>query len=521
MKKLEHYILPENINRLYTEEASSAIGLCRDLAAKYNEMVDAFNSFNQTDLAWKQGQEGTIRKAILYMKDNLVNTLHDLLRIYDNDAIKNAMLETYGKELQHLQVILTPQMFGAVGDGVTNDTLAIQTAINSLREGETLYFPRGTYLMVGEPVTINTPNVTFAGDGLIVCNYGFRPLASNFRAEGLRMESPAYSNNSRAFMIDTTSAASPYLENFTFKDCSFKNFFYSVCAIGGSYTFDGTEETTGYKIRDLVIENCYSSTWTNQNAGHFQCIQVENISYINNRTYGGQNASSYNAIKGNGFIRVIGNYDHNNSYASCEIENGSGNAVIANNTFNAKIWVDDSFDVVVNGNVTQEGILVSVGSDNGDSENVIITGNACRNIRCEQYGTYVGGVINNVNIHGNNVKGTNTHGIWIHGNAVKKARVANNFISGTNTNDIAIQRNEQLDCYIQGNYGNGKTFLIAGSGGKVYAVDNYNLTVSGNRDPLPASHLERSYNGLRVSDTQGDEWRINVSTSGEISAIKY
>ena len=270
-----------------------------------------------------------------------------------------------------------------------------------------------------------------------------------------------------------------------------------------------------------MIENCHSVTYTDKNAGHFQCIQVENIAYINNRTYGGQNASSYNAIKGNGYIRVIGNYDHNNSYASCEIENGSGKAVIANNTFNSKIWVDDSHDVIVNANATKGGISVTVGSDNGDANNVIISNNACKNIRCEQFGTYKGGIIKNVNIAGNNVSGDNTHGIWIHGNAVQFARVSGNIISGTNTNDIAIQRNDQIDAFVHNNFGNGKKLLVAGTGGNVKIVDNYNFEVSGNRDSLEASHLERAFNGLKVLDSNGVAWRINVGTDGTVQTYKY
>ena len=37
--------------------------------------------------------------------------------------------------------------FGAVGDGVTDDTMAVQTAINCLPRGGRLYFPKGTYLV--------------------------------------------------------------------------------------------------------------------------------------------------------------------------------------------------------------------------------------------------------------------------------------------------------------------------------------------------------------------------------------
>lgn len=524
MEKIEHYNLPEHTNKLYREEASSSIGLTRDVADKINELVDAYNKFSEEDLKWKQTQEGTIRKGVIYMKDNLLNSLHELLKAYENESIKNSILHYYGEEIDKMRFFATPQMFGALANGVTNDTNAIIRAINSLDQGGILYFPKGTYLMTGKSVPITKSNITFVGEGLILCDYGFRPLASNFKAFGMRMESVNYSQDSRAFYIDnskTEGNRDKYIENFTFKDCSFKNFFYSVCAVGGSYSYDGTEESVGYPVRDVVIENCYSETYSDKNAGHFQSIQIENISYINNRTYGGQNASSYNAIKGNGYIRVIGNYDHNNSYASCEIENGSGRSVVANNTFNSKIWIDDSFDAVVNSNTTEGGISVTVGSNNGDARNIVISNNITKNIRCEQFGEYLGGLIKNVNIIGNTIKGDNTHGIWVHGNSTKNAKISNNFITGYNTNDISIQRNEQLKCYINNNFGNGKPLLIAGSGGTVFAFDNYNLDVQGNRDSLSASHLEREFNGIKITDESGVAWRLGVNTSGTVGAIKY
>lgn len=511
--------MPGTRPAIYDSESATAIEMVAKLYGVMNELIAEINK-------WEQTQEGVIEESVRYMKDNLVATLTDLLRQYEYEVVKNLMLEIYGEELEALKplkVFATPQMFGAKGDGVTNDTVAIENAISSLEEGGVLFFPKGTYLMTGKAVEITVPNVTFMGEGLILCDYGFRPKASNFKAIGMRMRGYTYSTECRAFMIDNSKATLPYLENFTFKDCHFKNFFYSVCGVGGSYNHDGTETEKGYPVRDVVIENCHSVTYTDKNAGHFQMIQVENIAYINNRTYGGQNASSYNAIKGNGYIRVVGNYDHNNPYASCEIENGSGNAVIANNTFKSKIWVDDSSNAVISGNTTDGGISVTVGSNVGDSENVLISGNVCKNIRCEQFGTYQGGAIKNVNITGNTVNGENTHGIWIHTNAVLSARIVNNIISGVNaTNDIAVQRSSLTSVvYISGNFGNGKNLLIAGTGGKVYALDNLNMTVSGNRDPLPVSHLERSFNGLRVSDSEGGEWRINVSTSGQITATKY
>lgn len=42
---------------------------------------------------------------------------------------------------------VTPQMFGAKADGVTDDTAAINAAINAIPDGGTLFFPNGTYLV--------------------------------------------------------------------------------------------------------------------------------------------------------------------------------------------------------------------------------------------------------------------------------------------------------------------------------------------------------------------------------------
>jgi hypothetical protein len=93
MKKIEHYILPENTNKLYKEEAISSIGLTRDVADKVNEIVDIVNTLSTTDLEWKQTQEGIIRKGVLYMKDNLVNSLNDLMELLKRSGFIDDRIE--------------------------------------------------------------------------------------------------------------------------------------------------------------------------------------------------------------------------------------------------------------------------------------------------------------------------------------------------------------------------------------------------------------------------------------------
>lgn len=44
--------------------------------------------------------------------------------------------------------------FGAVGDGVTDDTLAIKNALNSLDPGDTLVFPQGKTFVHTDTITV-------------------------------------------------------------------------------------------------------------------------------------------------------------------------------------------------------------------------------------------------------------------------------------------------------------------------------------------------------------------------------
>jgi hypothetical protein len=53
--------------------------------------------------------------------------------------------------------------FGAVGNGITNDTTAIQNAINSAPSGSSVFFPSGTYLI--SEILITDKNIILYGNG--------------------------------------------------------------------------------------------------------------------------------------------------------------------------------------------------------------------------------------------------------------------------------------------------------------------------------------------------------------------
>ncbi len=59
---------------------------------------------------------------------------------------------------------LNVRTFGAKGDGKTNDSQAIQKAVNTARSGDTIYFPAGTY-WIDSSIAVNRSGLTFWGEG--------------------------------------------------------------------------------------------------------------------------------------------------------------------------------------------------------------------------------------------------------------------------------------------------------------------------------------------------------------------
>lgn len=77
--------------------------------------------------------------------------------------------------------------FGAKGDGVHNDTAALQTAVNALKEGDTLYIEPGRYLI--DRLNIIRRNVAIIGskDSVLLCANVIHTFVS-VRGEGIRIE---------------------------------------------------------------------------------------------------------------------------------------------------------------------------------------------------------------------------------------------------------------------------------------------------------------------------------------------
>lgn len=136
MKKIENFVLPAHHNELYAKEAVSSISLSREVAEKINELVDAYNEFYGVDLTWKQEQEGRIRKGIIYMKDNLINTINELLNLEGYKMIDEAVkenIESLKTDLfnNNVDMEAIKKRLDSIISGVTSDSEIIDLRVGA------------------------------------------------------------------------------------------------------------------------------------------------------------------------------------------------------------------------------------------------------------------------------------------------------------------------------------------------------------------------------------------------------
>ncbi len=142
-----------------------------------------------------------------------------------------------------LRDVVSVKIFGAVGDGVADDTAAVQAALNT---GKAVYFPDGTYAASG--LTTGALNQKLFGSGRIVKN-GNGPLLSSTHS-GLSINDLYFSGTGYTGDNLSFTGTSPTLINVTSENAAgraFKSTKSSTVIIGGHYrTSDNT--ASGYDI---------------------------------------------------------------------------------------------------------------------------------------------------------------------------------------------------------------------------------------------------------------------------------
>lgn len=278
---------------------------------------------------------------------------------------------------------ISVKKFGATGQGVTDDTLFVQNAVNyagevaSIEGGCTVLFPVGRYRIdsgTAQPLSewrlsvIVPDNVTIEGYGATIYTeeaiYSTRTVVFQVRGSNVTLKGLTFVNSETSTWSVSIGMGDRYDDgmeegrtytNLLVEDCKFHLAWLSVSA--QLWDESATPDT---KIAGVRIKNCnsygrQSGTGANFNVRSVPYHRISNVVYDNLRTWYGETASALNLLGVLGF-QINNCRTYGNGYAGLEIENSSENGVVSNYTSKNdrySIWVDDSSKITFS-NVTVE-----------------------------------------------------------------------------------------------------------------------------------------------------------------------
>lgn len=266
--------------------------------------------------------------------------------------------------------------YGAIGDGVTDDSAAIQLAFSS---GKSVYFPDGSYLMSSQVTATNNNICVDFGNATIINNdtggwiFAFGTSGDTFQSTGLRITGGNFTQANPA-----TTTASNFIYIKAIKDFSVKNTILNNVGNGGICVEAGAESgvidnvtvkgKSGYSTtRGIWLEGSTASDFSSQyvdfvsitrNATAVPVYAVKNVKIINCTivipSYGVYLMNARNVTIDNCYIDISGaganrciavnNYSPNCTITNCNLISDrsstgvlvtqvSNNVIIANNTF--------------------------------------------------------------------------------------------------------------------------------------------------------------------------------------------
>lgn len=236
MEKIDKYLLDELTGDLYALEAKSSIGLAKEIANKINELVDSYNHLIEVNYQKVNEQDGRIRQGILYMKDNLEDTLRDLMDM----LIKDGYVDSRIKENISILIERVDNLLGSIKEGSTTmdaEVIDIRTDING-----------GVHLNAGTSIRRQFINEAYTKkDVVTTANYKeILPDANNIDEPCTYQLNFNYGSGEITKNLPYTEFRSSIDELITFKDK-----YYRQLLIGNTYVYT----RTGVKTSDGITYN--------------------------------------------------------------------------------------------------------------------------------------------------------------------------------------------------------------------------------------------------------------------------
>jgi hypothetical protein len=187
-----------------------------------------------------------------------------------------------------LQDVVSVKDFGAVGDGVADDTAAIQAAINAgiVSQKGTILFPAGTYKISSE-ISITNPVIRLVGDGINNTNI----LQSNASANGIHFN----------FATLQTGAG---LQDLTVRSAVVGSQALGSTGVGvlvnnANDNFHVTNVSVNNFATGVELRRCWNTRW--ENFRILYCRDVGLRIRRNSQGIGGGNSFNAGKISNNGF----------------------------------------------------------------------------------------------------------------------------------------------------------------------------------------------------------------------------
>lgn len=350
--------------------------------------------------------------------DPLDNPPHAQQHADANDAIR--AIETYVLSLSPSnQVFLNVQDFGATGDGVTDDTVAIQSTIDASSAGDCIVFPSGTYILTAPVIwkggrryvslggyastsAVIKCSAAFVGEAMFISSDYFTNTATIGEAaifDGL------YFNGNRSAVAGTVHGIINKNWKSVFRELHMTGIAGSAIYLT-SFNADNSQMGAGQNTIAIQVRGCYISSCNEYGIR------------IDDSTTGGQQVTDGLIVD----CQISASVSAIRTDARSGTDSGAAGWIVRNNhTFtigDSSIYLDGGFQTHVENNIVEDyGQTASAGTYYGiallnatGKRGNHITGNTIRTLESDATGIYIGiratsSIDGHFNISNNNLQG--------------------------------------------------------------------------------------------------------------------
>ena len=305
--------------------------------------------------------------------------------------------------------------FGAVGDGTTDDTTAIQAAINSVSSGGTIFIPKGTYIInsqlnlrsgnsiVGESRYSSTLKAANGFNGNILRTTGTSPNNISVRTLGFNGNSTEQTSGNLLNFEDVTS--------FEISECNFKDA-YTESILLRSCSKGQVSNNECINSGGDGISLSFTSPTLGKN------ISINN-NYINNPSEAGINLSGQKhvTVTGNVVEHDATGGTHSSGHGGIRLTNGSTLCVATGNSVQGMsrglfvVSTAGVLNTLVGNTISNsglQGILIEQSSQLVSSNTIDDSGKIADSSSPFGFGIQVSGACQSVQIQNNSITGNTT-----------------------------------------------------------------------------------------------------------------